>query len=254
MTQKILSGLHLAAWYGMAPNMPSDKPVCNVYALPTPRGVVLIDCGPAYTFSLVEQNLGLLGFSPSDVKYALLTHPHMDHCGAGHLFQKAGTKLFASPYTAMVMEKEPRQVLYEDPAQVVPTRVDQVVPQEGRLDVGGLAVRVLFTPGHTPGCTSYLVGVGQEKCLFSGDLVVPVDRGVCPMGWAGSVGFSRESTLVSLKKMAGLDFQHLLGGHGYVIGDGKSCLERTIQFWERGTIGPTNPFVLKNGKTLEKIS
>ncbi len=37
-----------------------------------------------------------------------------------------------------------------------------------RFSLGGPTVRVLFTPGHTPGSTSYIV---DERCILSGDMI-----------------------------------------------------------------------------------
>lgn len=37
---------------------------------------------------------------PDDIKYCLLTHPHLDHAGAAHLLKQRGVQLIAVKETA----------------------------------------------------------------------------------------------------------------------------------------------------------
>ena len=58
-----------------------------------------------------------------------------------------------------------------------------------RFGAGGPAVRVLFTPGHTPGSTSYIV---DERFVISGDMIFISSVGRPDLGgkaeeWAGSL-------------------------------------------------------------------
>jgi len=45
------------------------------------------------------------------------------------------------------------------------------------INVGDLLVRVIHTPGHTPGSVCFLVIHGEEMALFSGDTLFALSVG-----------------------------------------------------------------------------
>jgi hydroxyacylglutathione hydrolase len=84
------------------------------------------------------------------VKAILLTHGHPDHAGASAAY----ARLFGAP----VLASRPDAKTYG-------LAVDRILEDGGRLDLAGLSVEVLATPGHTAGSLCFLVG----DHLFSGD-------------------------------------------------------------------------------------
>jgi glyoxylase-like metal-dependent hydrolase (beta-lactamase superfamily II) len=95
----------------------------------------------------------------------LATHHHADHVG-GDLW---GYKV---PGVAELLRRAPVPVhvhRLDAGALLAGTRIprDSVVAHEDgdTLEVGGLRVRVLHTPGHTPGSSCFIV----EDCIFTGD-------------------------------------------------------------------------------------
>lgn len=95
----------------------------------------------------------------------LLTHGHFDHMGA--------VEALLDEETALVIHREDADML-ADPQKNVSWMVGQrmICPpatrlvQEGDvLDYAGISLRVLHTPGHTPGSVCYEVG----HHLFTGD-------------------------------------------------------------------------------------
>ncbi len=93
------------------------------------------------------RDLGLLKELKVDLKYVLETHVHADHItGASDLREKTGAK-----------------VIYGDKAGV--PCADGTLADGEELKFGKFAVKALSTPGHTDGCTSYLV----ENMVFTGD-------------------------------------------------------------------------------------
>jgi glyoxylase-like metal-dependent hydrolase (beta-lactamase superfamily II) len=81
------------------------------------------------------------------------THGHHDHTGANNFYR--------ARYKADVYASPRDSDRYEDPADA-PTRP---LPSGDELRLGDLKVRVIGTPGHTPGSACFMIG----DVLFTGD-------------------------------------------------------------------------------------
>ena len=98
----------------------------------------------------------------------LLTHGHVDHAGAA--------KTLAAQYDILVYDHEKEAKTLEDSRMnlsgplaggATTYHVDVFLQDEQELTLAGLHMRVLFTPGHTPGGCCYYFP--REDVLFSGD-------------------------------------------------------------------------------------
>ena len=108
---------------------------------------VIVDM-PAGSDKLLEAARGLR------VTAILLTHTHPDHWAAYDLVKGAtGAPVFCHPAERLM------------PAE----RIDRPLADGDNLRVGGLTVRAMHTPGHTPGSTCFLAG----RFLISGDTLFP---------------------------------------------------------------------------------
>ena len=74
--------------------------------------------------------------------------------------------------------------------------------------LGGL--RVVHTPGHTPGSVCYLLE--REGLLFSGDTLF--SNGERVSRTVPFPGYNRADYVASLRSLAEMDFGILCGGHG----------------------------------------
>ena len=118
---------------------------CLSYVIRSGPEAIVVD--PSRDVSRYDEFVRKLGAA---IVRVLDTHVHADHLSGG----PALAALAGAPYFVNAEEGfEPRQ------------RVERLADgQEIRL--GGETVRVMATPGHTPGSTSYLVGGGH---LLTGD-------------------------------------------------------------------------------------
>jgi metallo-beta-lactamase class B len=123
------------------------------------QGHVLIDGAMEESVPLIAANIRKLGFRPEDVKLILNSHAHFDHAGGIAELQKlSGAKVAASPWSARMLEAgssplgDPQFGSLPEMAKV---KGVQTIRDGETLRVGPLALTAHFTPGHTPGGTSW---------------------------------------------------------------------------------------------------
>ncbi|MGW5644150.1 MBL fold metallo-hydrolase [Saccharopolyspora sp. NPDC003752] len=186
------------------------------------------------------ERLAGAGFAPDSVDLVVLTHLHADHVG-WNTRDEQGEWVPTFPRARYVVSRaerefwagydmdEPRRQMFRDSVHPVEDAglLDLVdVPAEGTEIAPGL--RLLPTPGHTPGHVAVRLSSGGETALITGDCVHhPVqlaepDIGSCVDIDPEQAGATRRSVLASLAGTGTL----LLGTHfppptaGRVIADG----------------------------------
>ena len=99
---------------------------------------------------------------PRDVRCVINTHLHFDHCGGNRLF--AGTAIYV---------QRGELALVHEPDYTVPEWVEfggaNYVELDGEAEIAS-GVRVLPTPGHTPGHQSVLVDTDDGLVVVGGDV------------------------------------------------------------------------------------
>lgn len=151
-----------------------------VFAVPLPAGgFALVESGPGSTVAAVRQAVREAGLDLTDLRYLLLTHIHLDHAGAaGALAQATGAQVIVHERGARHLVDPSRLMssalrVYGDALRVlwgemlpVPEAQVHAVAGGEELDLGGLKVKVLATPGHASHHVSYLL---HDGTLFTGD-------------------------------------------------------------------------------------
>nr|GGH95336.1 CAU/MBL1b family subclass B3 metallo-beta-lactamase [Aquisalinus luteolus] len=123
------------------------------------EGHVLIDGGTEAGAELISANIEALGFDISDIEILLYSHEHFDHvAGIAALQAGSGARLLASPAAATVFETgedaatDPQYGMHEPfPA----ASVDGIVEDGDVIELGGIAITAVSTPGHTAGAMSW---------------------------------------------------------------------------------------------------
>jgi glyoxylase-like metal-dependent hydrolase (beta-lactamase superfamily II) len=174
-----------------------------------PQGLILIDPNSAASF---EQNWARIkgaGLDPMRVKYVLPTHEHGDHAPGASLWRVVtGAQVVASPEMAYVLQHHiPGGTGY---GFHPPVPIDVVLTGDQEIELAGLKLRAICLPGHTAGSMGYAFRKEGRTYVATGDLMMPGGL----LGYSGSLDFSAPDALASMKKLAVLRPDVVLGGHG----------------------------------------
>ncbi|MGB9109981.1 MAG: metallo-beta-lactamase, partial [Telluria sp.] len=125
----------------------------------SPVGHILIDGGPTGGAPQIAEHVRKLGFRVEDIRYILNGHEHFDHAGGIAALQKmSGATVLASPPSAQVLhsgQPDKRDAQYPGLQAMTPIANTRAVRDGEVVKLGSLAVTAHFTPGHTPGATSW---------------------------------------------------------------------------------------------------
>lgn len=118
----------------------------------------------------IASQLSAIGVNPKDVGYLLLSHAHYDHAGNCGLFTNAKWIVQRAEYEAM-FGPDPEQFGYLPEVYRSLEHNDRAIV-DGDTDVfNDGALRMIATPGHTPGHCSLLVQLPRSgPVLLSGDV------------------------------------------------------------------------------------
>lgn len=131
----------------------------GVVLITSPEGHVLIDGAIAESVPQIVDNIRTVGFRIEHVKVILNSHAHMDHAGGLSGLQRlSGAEVRAHPRSVAVLSSgiagrdDPQAGTLPDMEPVA--RVSALAEGE-TVRVGPLALTPVFTPGHTPGGTTW---------------------------------------------------------------------------------------------------
>jgi N-acyl homoserine lactone hydrolase len=143
----------------------------RTFAIDHPDGVIVFDTGPGDDHETINElyapdirpisdALNTAGFDERDVTAIVNSHLHFDHCGQNRALPHAPVWVQRAEVEAATAE------FYTVPewATIEPDRA-RVIDGDVSLAPG---VRVLATPGHTPGHQSVLVDTGDRRELIVG--------------------------------------------------------------------------------------
>lgn len=127
------------------------------------KEAILIDCS-----DYVEEIINYVKKNNLKVKYILLTHGHFDHVlGINRMNEVLGAKVYVHKGDKeQVVNTRSVMMMFGLPTEGVENpKITATLSDAGELTLGNQVIKVIETPGHTPGGVCYLIG----DCLFSGD-------------------------------------------------------------------------------------
>ena len=100
----------------------------------------------------------------------LLTHTHFDHVGAvAPVARATGAPVYCPELEVPVLADIMSFVPWPGFGPFESWDAEETVAGGERLELAGMEIDVLFTPGHSPGHVTY--AIADERALFSGDVL-----------------------------------------------------------------------------------
>jgi glyoxylase-like metal-dependent hydrolase (beta-lactamase superfamily II) len=230
----------------------------NVYLIKEDP-ITLIDVGPKTkeAAEALRRELARNGVQFSDVRRIVLTHAHEDHCGlaksvrdeakdaeifiheweTGHLFGRLAHEdhrqlMMRSGVPDSVFEE--MRSLYEEISLLTDSLEEgdlQPLHDEMEIEFESGALRVLHTPGHTPGSCSFVREA--DRTLICGDCIlkrITPNPILAPDPIDPSKRFpSLAEYLVSLAKLRSFSPTLAYGGHGGPVTDFEEIFHRYVR-------------------------
>ncbi|OGO03558.1 MAG: hypothetical protein A2Y60_05475 [Chloroflexi bacterium RBG_13_54_9] len=231
----------------------------NVFLL-ADQTLALIDTGFAGNAERIIAYIRKIGRQPQELSHIILTHNHPDHAGsANQLKALTRASIMAHPAEA-IMEADPGATqassrgpiprwfagMLTSPFHSAHIKADVFINEGDMIPfLGGL--RVLHTPGHTPG--SICLFLEKQNAIFVGDVVLNHgDKLSRPLP---NPSTDLDQAKESLRKLAQLSFDACFFSHGEPILENAS--ERIRQLAYTSITTPLWWRILKNLRRLARF-
>jgi glyoxylase-like metal-dependent hydrolase (beta-lactamase superfamily II) len=147
-----------------------------MYLTDTGDGYLAIDAGTKA--GSVKAGLAALGIDPAQVKWVLLTHSDYDHVAALPLFENAEIYMGEGELGLLNGTVNRNASGGNKLPDGIGLDAIQLLQDGDELLFGGVSVKCVAAPGHTPGSMAYLVsGDRHFPALFTGDALRPRIKG-----------------------------------------------------------------------------
>jgi metallo-beta-lactamase class B len=134
------------------------------------EGLIVLDGALPQSADRIAGNIRKLGFRVEDVRLIVNTHTHYDHAGGIAALQRQSKAIVAaSPASRLALlrgeptEDDPQYSFGKQETWFPSVAQLRVVEDREVLHVGPLAITAHFTPGHTPGGTTWTWRSCEDK-------------------------------------------------------------------------------------------
>lgn len=149
------------------------------YLITTSDGHILVDAPMEENVPLLLRSIRALGFDPADIEIMINTHAHFDHAGGFAAMKKlTGARLLVSEADGTLIERGGREDFALGDSALFPrTSVDGRLTDGQIVNLGGVELRAMVTPGHTMGGTSWVLEVDDggemRRVLIANSMSAP---------------------------------------------------------------------------------
>jgi glyoxylase-like metal-dependent hydrolase (beta-lactamase superfamily II) len=206
------------------------------------RSSAVLDTGYASSTSRIVSALSRIGVGERELRYIIPTHAHLDHCGAsGELLARyESSEVYAHERAVPHLVDPSRLVasvrsiysenIYEQMDGARPTDEGRthVLGDGDELDLGGVTIRAIYTPGHAPHHLS--LEIVERRYVVTGDAVpsrYPFTNYYIPNSVPPR--YDHEQAVASIEKLFGLRPRLLLTPHYGPIYPSEALRERYIE-------------------------
>ena len=200
----------------------------NVYLIDGGSEFILIDIGFEDSLDTIVDLLRKMDFNLSNCKMIIATHADADHIqGSAKARELLKTKIAAHPASVEPIQTGDEIVTYATiKAQGIEIpmpkcKIDIVLNEGDKIQVGDQTLEVWHTPGHTQGQLSFKMG----NLLFSGDNIY---KDGCVGVIDAHHGSNLPDFITSLKRILADDSQFLLPSHGPVFKRDQKIITKAI--------------------------
>lgn len=183
--------------------------------------------------------------------WALDTHAHADHLSAAHYIrEKRGAKIGISARITDV-QSQFKSIFMADDLITDGSQFDVLFEDNDTFMLGAETVTVIYTPGHTPACVTYLIG----DMAFVGDTLFMPDYGTARADFPGG----NAATLYhSIQRILSLPGQtRIMVGHDYLPEGRKTykwettvALQKKNNIHIAGDVSETDYVAMRNKRDL----
>lgn len=208
--------------------------ITAAYLVIGPEGPVLIETGPGSTLKTLLGQIRKCGFAPEQIKHVLVTHIHLDHAGAAGWWAQQGAQVYVHSFGARHLIQPDKllssaQRIYGDKmdtlwGEMLPAPAEKVteVFDNDVLEIAGLSIKALETPGHARHHHVYVL----DDVAFTGDAAA-----ARLPGWnlpdlpAPPPEFEMEAWESTLERLLAQNFRRIYPTHFGPVDDVKNHLQ-----------------------------
>ena len=135
----------------------------GAFIVDTGDGLVMLDTGNGEVdAALMVADMKKLGLDPSKIKLIFISHEHFDHYGGVEYLKKSvcpNSKVAMSLIGWNMLQTVPMEWAYIGSR---PQSIDIFLTDGMKIKIGTVIFHIIATPGHSPGCMSFIFPVTEN--------------------------------------------------------------------------------------------
>ena len=140
------------------------------HLIDTGDGLILLDSGYQQGLYLLIDSIYRCGFKPSDIRYIIHSHGHIDHAAATRaLVEMTGAETFIGEGDVPMVNGTRPELTWAPEYNMSFDGIfepDHILQDGDQIKLGNVVIDCAATPGHTPGVFSYFWDIEFEGRIY----------------------------------------------------------------------------------------